>query len=213
MADRRFQYQRIIAGYHGCDASLVDHVLRNHNHLYPSENEYDWLGEGIYFWEYAPRRALEFAREKAERDADSEDPTIENPAVVGAYINLGTCFDLTDTEHTRLLAQFYPGWRKGVLDREDELPANKSPDGDESGKLLRFLDCAVINAYMDALDTETDDDYYYETVRGVFEEGESAFDGSCIRTKSHVQVAVRDPSCIVGYFLPVDLFAKGDDDG
>jgi hypothetical protein len=41
-----------------------------------------------------------------------------------------------------------------------------------------------------------------QTVRGVFVEGNPAFPGSQIYAKTHVQIAVRDSSCILGYFLP-----------
>jgi hypothetical protein len=32
----------------------------------PSNNDYDWLGPGIYFWEANPLRGLEFAEEAIE---------------------------------------------------------------------------------------------------------------------------------------------------
>jgi predicted dehydrogenase len=53
----------------------------------PSSNDWDWLGHGIYFWERAPRRALRWALERY--------PTLsQRPAVLGAYLQLGRCFDL-----------------------------------------------------------------------------------------------------------------------
>lgn len=42
-------YQRTVIGYHGCDESLVKNVLLRGRNLRPSENDYDWLGLGIYF--------------------------------------------------------------------------------------------------------------------------------------------------------------------
>jgi hypothetical protein len=42
----------------------------------------------------------------------------------------------------------------------------------------------------------------FQTVRGVFIEGGEAFPGSCIMEKSHIQIAVRDPACIIGVFQP-----------
>jgi hypothetical protein len=42
----------------------------------------------------------------------------------------------------------------------------------------------------------------YQTVRGVFIEGKPAFPGSKIALKSHIQIAVKDPACIVGVFEP-----------
>lgn len=42
----------------------------------------------------------------------------------------------------------------------------------------------------------------FQTVRGVFTEGDPAFPGAGIQSKTHVQVAVRDLDCILGYFRP-----------
>ena len=38
-----------VLGYHGCDAALAEEVLAGREILRPSRNDYDWLGEGIYF--------------------------------------------------------------------------------------------------------------------------------------------------------------------
>ncbi|GAA3912214.1 hypothetical protein [Chitinophaga oryziterrae] len=42
----------------------------------------------------------------------------------------------------------------------------------------------------------------FDSVRGAFMEGGPAFKGSGISKKSHVQIAVRNPNCIKGFFLP-----------
>ena len=42
-----------------------------------STNAYDWLGEGIYFWEYAPNRALDWAKKRFRS---------QEPAIVGVTI-------------------------------------------------------------------------------------------------------------------------------
>ncbi len=55
-------YQRIVIAYHGCDAALAKKVLAGKAELKPSTNTYDWLGEGIYFWEHGPQRAYEWAK-------------------------------------------------------------------------------------------------------------------------------------------------------
>ncbi len=59
---------------------------------------------------------------------------------------------------------------------------------------------------MDAMDNEeiddTDTEFRYQTIRCPFEEGESAFPGSLLKTQTHIQIAVRDLSCIVGVFRP-----------
>jgi hypothetical protein len=42
----------------------------------------------------------------------------------------------------------------------------------------------------------------FDTVRGVFVEGLPAFAGSEIYRKTHIQIAVRNESCIKAIFLP-----------
>jgi hypothetical protein len=66
-----------VLGYHGCDRDVDERLLRG-TPFRPSDNEYDWLGPGIYFWETNPLRGLEFAIEAAER----EPTRIRKPFVV-----------------------------------------------------------------------------------------------------------------------------------
>ena len=42
----------------------------------------------------------------------------------------------------------------------------------------------------------------FQTERGVFQEGEPAFDRAGVKLKSHIQVAVRNPRAVIGYFRP-----------
>ncbi|MDA1277957.1 MAG: hypothetical protein O2960_28515 [Verrucomicrobia bacterium] len=189
-------YQRMILGYHGCDAKAVARVLAGDDSLDPSRNEYDWLGKGIYFWEHGPQRALDWAKGEAKRAPHK----ITVPAVLGAYINLGQCFDLLDTANTRMLGRMYPLFRRFVLKIGKPMPKNKAaPGGSMRDKVLRYLDCAVINW---SLDQMAADGKNYQTIRGIFVEGRPAFRGAKIMLKSHVQIAVRDPRCIVGFFRP-----------
>ena len=41
----------LVLGFHGCSKDTFDAVIQNGQHLKKSENDYDWLGNGIYFWE------------------------------------------------------------------------------------------------------------------------------------------------------------------
>src|SRR5438132_6904951 len=92
-------YQRIVTGYHGCDSALAARVLAGTKRLKLSTNPYDWLGEGIYFWEHGPERAQEWAIEQSNLSRSK----IKQPSVLAAKINLGECLDLFDTANTRLL--------------------------------------------------------------------------------------------------------------
>jgi hypothetical protein len=40
----------------------------------------------------------------------------------------------------------------------------------------------------------------YDSVRCAFAEGPPAFPGAGIRAASHIQIAVRNPGCIIGVF-------------
>jgi len=51
-----------VLGYHGCDRLVAEDLLLN-KPFEPSENDYDWLGAGIYFWEANPSRGLAWAKE------------------------------------------------------------------------------------------------------------------------------------------------------
>ncbi len=78
------KYDRTIIAYRGCEAEIADRLLRGEP-FQKSQNDYDWLGEGIYFWEYGADRALKFAIDQQRRGK------VEVPAIVGALLQLGHC--------------------------------------------------------------------------------------------------------------------------
>jgi hypothetical protein len=183
-------YDRTVIGYHGCDHAVAERLLAGAP-FKESVNDYDWLGRGIYFWEYGLDRALQFAEDQKRRGK------VKKPAVVGALLQLGNCFDLMDTRFTQLLEEAYPVWRAGVKKLKRTLPTNR---GHTKDRLLRDLDCAVMNWLFDTLSAQAVG--RYDCVRSGFVEGPPCFPGSGISTQSHVQIAVRNPDCIVGVFRP-----------
>ena len=52
----------LVLGFHGCDISTYKKVLIDHENLKASDNQYDWLGNGIYFWENSYQRACDWAK-------------------------------------------------------------------------------------------------------------------------------------------------------
>lgn len=189
-------YQRTILGYHGCDRSVADAVLLGRSRLTPSHNDYDWLGAGIYFWEYGPQRALAWAAGLAQRRPQQ----IKEPAVLGAIIHLGVCFDLLDVRFTDQLASLYPAFDQTLRLAGQPVPQNEPAHGSDRDLVRRKLDCAMLNWAIPEI--EKGMDHRFQTVRGVFQEGVPAYAGSGIMRKSHLQVVVRDPACILGYFRP-----------
>ena len=191
-------YQRTIFGYHGCDKSVAEAVLSGNRELNESDNHYDWLGSGIYFWEHGPNRALEWAENRA-LDPKS---TVKTPAVVGAVIHLGVCFDLMDTHYTDMLESFYPAFVEDTQRTGRPMPENRQAKSQPHDWLLRELDCQFINWLIPQI--EAMEGIIFHTLRCAFVEGPPAFPGAGIRKRSHIQVTVRRPEAIVGYFRPVD---------
>lgn len=190
-------HHRLVVGYHGCERELGESVLLGRAKLTASANDYDWLGGGVYFWEHGFRRALEWAQQNRQ-----------DPFVLGAYIQLGRCLDLTDTWATARLRGAFDALSVMLTNQGLALPANQAGKGAANGeRLVRKLDCAVINLFNGGED-QAAGTAYYQSVRGVFEEGGEAFPGACVKTKTHIQLAVRDPGCILGYFLPADMLRK-----
>jgi hypothetical protein len=188
-------YQRTVFGYHGCDRSIAERVLSG-GEFHPSINKHDWLGRGIYFWEYGPERAVQWAREESIRKPDK----VRTPASVGAVIHLGRCFDLLDVRYTAYLRNAYDGFVAAQEASGNPRLTNEGLTNRAGDLLLRRLDCAVLNWAIEELEKVAG--VPFQTVRGVFVEGDSAFPGSCIKDKSHIQIAVRDPACIIGVFQP-----------
>jgi hypothetical protein len=182
-------YGRTIIAYHGCDVSTAARLLAGEP-FKASRNDYDWLGSGTYFWEYGPDRALRFAELQKERGK------VKVPAMVGAIVQLGRCLDLMDTLHTSELPAARAQLVRAARSAGVPMPKN---EGRMPDRKLRRLDCAVLNLYLLKLEERG---VVYDTVRGSFSEGPPAFRGSGIRRESHVQLAVRNPACILGVFRP-----------
>lgn len=191
--------------FHGTDEKTAEKVLTGNAHLEPSENDYDWLGHGIYFWEYSPLRAYQFAHEKFKWQGRKE-----KVAVVGAIIDPGHCFNLLDASALDFLELGY----EALLQDRGEIDAlPKNGDGKEHWK--RHLDCAVINMVHEMRALTQEHAWIeqnpgkaplasYDTVRGAFWEGGPIYPGARIEKKNHVQICVRNTECIKGYFKPIE---------
>lgn len=183
----------LIFGFHGCDASLCDSLVNNKTKkLNYSENKYDWLGKGMYFWENDPERALDWAKMLKKHNQNSKQK-IENPSVLGAVICLGNCLDFTEQENLLKIKKHFEDLRKEAEEKRIDLPKN-------SGGLdlyKRELDCLVINSY---IKIQKDRGNEYDSVRGVFFEGNELYPGAGFREKDHIQIAIINPNCIKAFF-------------
>lgn len=180
-----------VLGYHGCDRAVGEKLLDNEP-FELSENDYDWLGSGIYFWEANPDRAFDWAKQQAKRKTTREVPF--EPFVVGAVIDLGFCLDLISSNGIAALRQAHEDLVATAEEVHFELPINAGGDD----LLLRRLDCAVIN-YLHAV-REEQGQSAFDTVRGVFTEGPRLYANSGFRSKTHIQVCVRSRDMVKGVF-------------
>lgn len=180
----------LVIGFHGCNLDTYSNVVIKGEHLKSSNNSYDWLGNGIYFWENNFDRAYEWAKNRYANNA----------AVIGAVIDLGYCLNLTDSASSKQLKAGYE-----ILKMRCDLSGIKMPSNRKSAKskdvLLRDLDCAVIQQihyYNNEQNLNS-----FDSVRGIFTEGNPVFEGSEILEKTHIQLCICNPNCIKGYFKPL----------
>lgn len=169
--------------------------------LLQSTNDYDWLGHGVYFWEGNAERALQFAYEMMKK----KNSSVKNPAVLGAVIDLGYCLDLTESSCLEELKMAYDVLEKSSRMLNKPMPQNSTLRS-SSDLLLRRLDCAVIEMAHTINDSRAEAPY--DSVKGVFWEGNELYPNAGFREKDHIQICVRNPNCIKGYFRPRDLDLK-----
>lgn len=129
------KFPNYILGFHGCHKDVFEDVLNPYEtvELKPSTNDYDWLGHGIYFWEYGLDRAQRWALDRYGQDG----------RVLGAVLDLGYCLNLSDTKSTKLLNLGATGLRAICNLGGYKMPTNHltNKDGDV---IKRELDCFII---------------------------------------------------------------------
>ena len=195
----------LILGFHGCDETIRDRVVSEKGFLLSeSRNDYDWLGNGVYFWENNYQRALQYATDLMNNPIKGKSE-ITKPSVIGAVIDLGFCMDLLDTEYLKLLRAGYDFLLDTNKTYEFDIPENR-PIEKQGDLLIRKLDCSVIETvHQINRDLEKPN---FDTVRGVFFEGDNLYPNAGFKEKNHIQIAIRNPNCIKGYFIPRELDPK-----
>lgn len=161
-------------GFHGTSVEAAQCILSAGFEV--SRNEYDWLGDGAYFFQDAPARATEWARQRFGADA----------AVIGAEIDMEDCIDLLDVHWREQVRLAYTRY-SAIFEREGK-PLPRQTRG------AHRLDRGVLNYLVAAL---ADRGLRVTSLRAAFGEGKAMFAGSALLDRAHVQIAVRDPSAIV----------------
>lgn len=189
-------------GYHGCDVTVRDGLVSGTLMPALSSNQYDWLGPGFYMFEGDEERARAYAEVAAsEPHRRLTAQPIATPAVVGCVFSVHRCLDMTTKAGRLEFENAYLQLHAGRLFDGDPLPVNVAAnDGDEE-ILLRGLDRAVFQ-FIHAKRVGTDSADHYQAVRGAFRQGPEIAPSSGFHRDSHVQIALRDFTCIKGWFLP-----------
>jgi hypothetical protein len=175
-----FDYDRTLVAFHGTRRSIADKLVAGEP-FGPSTNDDDWLGHGIYFWEFAPQQAWWWADRRYKDEA----------AVVGALIRLGRCIDLLDPRNTALLRDAHAEVEATVTQANAEMPSNMNTH--------KFLDCAVFNYLYAKLEGQG---LAVESCRAVFVPLKSGqmprlWTRSGVFDGAHVQLCVREPDNIL----------------
>ena len=184
-----------VLAYHGCSLETAQELLGGSS-FKPSAKDYDWLGEGSYFWENDPLRAYQWAIEPRLK--------FDHPSVVGAVIELGNCLDLTTQSGVAAVKVAYNQFVAMAEKTGSALPKNVDPAMKLTGdKILRRLDCAVMNYLFEIQKTAQESDpnsHSFQTVRALFPEGGELYIDAGFWEKTHIQICVREHKQILGIF-------------
>jgi hypothetical protein len=180
-----------ISAFHSCDRSVGLRILNGEDDLIASENEWDWLGPGIYFWEQNPGRALEYAVECAA-GRQKNKTRIKTPFVIGAVVELGKCLNLLESSSIDTVKKAHDKLLETYKNSGAPIPTNKGA--------IRKLDCSVIR-YVHK--TAAEEQFPpYDTVRSAFNEGGQIYPDSNFYDRLHIEICVLNSCQIKGYFLP-----------
>jgi len=91
----------LIIGFHGCERVVCEAIISGRSQMRVSNKSWDWLGDGMYFWQNNYERALHYAQNPPG------GLKINEPAVLGAVFSLGNCLDLTDKKSLDIVNDIY----------------------------------------------------------------------------------------------------------
>jgi hypothetical protein len=179
VASEYADYHRTIIGFHGTTEEVANRLVEG-KPFRASDSIDDWLGRGIYFWEWAPKQAWWWTRTFKKND---------EPAVVGAIIRLGNCFDLLDPINVKKLKTLYKELIDKLEDNGEPIP--------ENFRQHRKLDCAVFNYFYEIAEAA---EASVDSVRGVYvptSDKKRVWSGSWIYDDAHIQICLRNPNNIL----------------
>lgn len=166
-----------ITGFHSCDREVGLKILNGEDDFKPSDNPWDWLGPGVYFWEQNPGRALAYAIEVATGN-QKNNGSIKTPFVIGAIIELGNCLNLVEPTSINTVKQAHDSLVEMFKKTGEKMPKNKGAN--------RMLDCAVIKTVHETNKRKGLQEY--DTIRSAFIEGNQIYPGSNFYERLHIEI-------------------------
>ena len=151
---------QILIGYHGCDITTRDGFVSGTKNPKISRNSYDWLYDGLYFFEGDCDRALKLATAASERSkqALTRQP-IATPAVVGVVLDIDRIFDLSTQNGIENFSRAASLIESAYRTRGEKPPENLPAFEGDIEKLHRAFDrevCKLVHeirkkAHLDAI--------------------------------------------------------------
>lgn len=193
----------LVVAYHGCDVTVRDALVKGDiKALTPSNNKYDWLGPGVYFFENDLVRAQQFAQAAHDNpDKLYTKHPIATPSVVGAVLRISRWLDMTTQLGMDNWLSAFKSLESSQRKTNQRMPENKAADGDDTTVLLRRLDCAVFTLLHELRNEQGLPQV--QAIRAAFYQGKPlAKSTSEFREQTHMQIALCDNACVAGWFLP-----------
>ena len=182
----------LIRGFHATSRESAKGIFSEG--FKPSNNDHDWLGPGIYFFQ----DTIEGTRNWAKNER--KGGPITDLEIIGADIEYAGFVDLVEFGWGDVLTSYYEMLKKRHSKEFLEVSKKQKPYiPGESSNLAHPLDCYVIRYAVGVLNKKRDEKV--KAVRGVFLEGEPLYDGSHLLSRTHIQIAVIDATAIVDYWL------------
>lgn len=178
----------LVSGYHGTFEEAAKSMCQNEFKF--KDADHHWLGNGIYFFQDAPYRAWEWAKNNVP-----EVKIGSKPAVICATIELTPeeCIDLLDIRWFPYITKLYHNYLKNSgksLPDQTSIKDLLEMRGKITGKPHR-LDCDIINQAVSVLKEK--EKIAIHAVRAAFLEGTPIIsDGSHLFNRAHIQIVVRD---------------------
>jgi hypothetical protein len=108
---------------------------------------------------------------------------------------------MTTQEGIKQFALAYPALLAGLAATGSPVPKNLAASEDDADIILRKLDNAVFTLIHDLRENTSPPLPSFQAVRGAFYQGAEVAPKSGFRMGTHVQIALRDNSCVEGWFL------------